>query len=205
MSPRGPMDHYQPVYVRGEVRGEMMRACDDRFDAIAAHFPAPGFSLLDVGANRGYFSLRAAHEFDARATAVDGAESLPEALEEAQDPRVVMVNRNLTAEEVSGLERHDVGLLLSVLHHVPDPVEMLEAVRSRVDLLFVEAADPSENENAQWAERAALVIQHVESSGGRRIGEAASIVNGAMRPIYLMSPKAKRRKAGGSRRGTRSR
>lgn len=118
------------------------RDCGGRYDAIANQLDSRGFSVLDLGAYAGYFSIRLAHDFDAHVTAVDDYPTLAERCRGWSN--ITVINQRLTAGEIDELGRFDVVLALSVLHHMPDWSDTLDALAANSGRLFVETADPSE-------------------------------------------------------------
>lgn len=134
---------YQDTWMRGRRRAAGTRDCAGRYDAIARQLAGrSGFTVLDLGAHAGYFSLRLAEQFDARVTAVDDWPGLSRAV--AGEPRVTAVPRRLTPGQVRGLGPFDVVLALSVLHHIPDWPGMLDALREAAGVLMIETPDPAE-------------------------------------------------------------
>lgn len=104
-----------------------------------------GFSVLDIGAYAGYFSLRLAEEFGASCTAVDSEPLLKKSLARPGSAQVQGVYHRLSGpDEMLGMGRFDVGLCLSVLHHVPWWRDMLEALLTQCDLVFLEVPSAGE-------------------------------------------------------------
>jgi len=118
------MHKYQDSWVNGEVveRGE--RDCAPRYEVIrkvAERFERP-FTVLDIGANLGYYSLRLAEDFDCTVLAVEGQVGpyLSTLLNRNQNQRVLAVNRNMSLHDLRTLadvEHFDLVLGLSVTHH----------------------------------------------------------------------------------------
>jgi hypothetical protein len=134
---------YQAEWKDGREVRPGQRDCAGRYEAIRREvFPKTGFTVLDVGAYEGYFSIRLAEEFQATCIAAD---DYP-ALTRLDAPGVVVIPRRLTHDELSRLLSAgvDVTLLLSVLHHVPWWREMLAAAVTSSRLTFVELADARE-------------------------------------------------------------
>lgn len=82
------------------------------------------FTVLDLGANNGYFSLRIAHDFDAVCVVVDGTERLTDICTLNSDTnRLIHLQKYFTKNDIRELARRehfDVVLALHVLHHVDD-------------------------------------------------------------------------------------
>lgn len=155
---------YQPT-----AAGPGERVCVDRWEAIRRHLatiPEP-FNLLDLGANAGWFSARAADEFDCRVTAIDNHPDLPAAASE----RVTVVHRRVDAPALRQMARHDVVLALSVIHHMRDWRQVLAQVRACRRMAFVEIPHPGERWMRYAAGRHELAAIHAAVAKiGTRIG-----------------------------------
>lgn len=118
------------------------RDCGTRWAAIEdALGDARGPRCLDLGAYAGYFSIRLARQFDADVVAIDNWRGL----RTVDHPNIEIINRRVTPDEVRALGPFDVTLALSVLHHIPEWADMIDALRSvTTGTLFVETADPTE-------------------------------------------------------------
>ncbi|MFC4124921.1 class I SAM-dependent methyltransferase [Nocardia rhizosphaerae] len=158
------MSHlYQPRWVDGREVGTGRRDAAGRYTAIAEYLDdARDFTVLDFGAYGGYFSARLADERNATCTAVDDSEHL------TGGPKVVPINRRLSAAELLDLGPCDVALCLSVLHHLPDWPDYLDALTTIAPLLFVETAHPSERlPKARAHGDSAKIAAAVEGLGGK--------------------------------------
>jgi len=155
---------YQPT---ATTTGE--RACVDRWSAIRPHLPAEPFTVLDLGANAGWFSARLAAEFDCQVTAIDDHRDLPAI---ASD-RVTVINRRVSARHLREMPRHDVVLALSVLHHLADWRAVLDDLRACRRGAFVEVPAPGEKWMRAAAARHELPAIHDKVAGAafRLVGE----------------------------------
>lgn len=142
---------YQPLWLDGKTVGDARRDAVTRYEAIArriAHLPE-GFRMVDVGAHSGYFAYRAADELGADVLAIDGDEALRDgvAAQEAgrTSTRVTPVFANLTPGQLPKLGNFDVGLCLSVLHHLPWWPLMIGDMLNACRHVFIECAVPGEN------------------------------------------------------------
>lgn len=137
---------YQAVWKDGREVRPGQRDCAGRYEAIRRELHRfHGFSVLDVGAYEGYFSIRLAEEFGARCVAVDDYRGLPEAeLKTSDGGRVLFVRQRFERDDLDRLSGYEVTLLLSVLHHVPWWREMLATAVTSSRLTFVELSDTRE-------------------------------------------------------------
>jgi CTP-dependent riboflavin kinase len=189
--PTGPAP-YTDVWVRGglERRGE--RDCSPRYEAIRdrlAELAAP--SVLDVGANSGYFGIRLAEDLGGQVTLVDDAPALP-AIAAAQDnPALGVIPRRLTPKGLRQLARRDVVLALSVLHHFADWAAALEELRACRRWLFIEVPHPAERWMRVAASRRAVTdIHEAVSSLGELVCESERVGRDGhayLRPTYIVA------------------
>lgn len=142
------MRDYQDVYQNGRVVRKGQRPCAPRWDLIQPVFQRynRAFTLFDIGANSGYFGVRAAEEYGAVSLMVDPLDLLPY----RTDLSACCMRKRLTShdfKEVANTEHFDVTLLLSVLHYFsPDEwKDVLHATLNVGDHVIVEYPLPSED------------------------------------------------------------
>ena len=159
------MQMYQDIYSRGAVSEVGYRDCSNRYNAIRDFVFAKykrTFTILDVGANCGYFSIRAATEYDATAIMIqkgygdetsigDGKEhsdTIVKLCKENPDLKLSLLDIRISSrqlKELSQSENFDVVLALSVLHHFGDSwKEAAEAMLSLGHLIVVETPHPDD-------------------------------------------------------------
>ena len=181
---------YQDVWVKGQTVSLGERECAERYIIIkrfCAQYQRP-FTVLDVGANMGYFSLRLAEDFDCTVVAIEPQEGIAKVLEANDNHRVVWLKKALTAADLwtlAQVERFDVVLAFSVLHRLHmDPDEALRALRAMSDYVIVEY--PVEAEAVHPEVVASLTIPE----DGELLGYGRSHLNGSdARPIVLLRGK----------------
>ncbi len=132
--------------MKGKVEKRGVRECEDRFElirAFAGKFERP-FTVLDIGANLGYFSLRLAETFDCTCVAIEGiyGDWTQEVFERNENPRVILLKKIFKLADLRALaevEHFDVVLGLSMIHHLDGSFdESLEVLRSLGDHLILE-------------------------------------------------------------------
>lgn len=136
---------YQDIWRDGKLVAKGKRDCVERYDLIRLALQKriePGFTVADIGGWDGYFGIRLTEDMDANATNIDQrVKQLP------IRHRVMNVN----ADTVEDVGYHDVILVLSVLHHMDDWLEVYNVLRSLCRLLIIELAHPDEAETAKVA------------------------------------------------------
>lgn len=177
---------YQPEWVGGKTVGSSRRDAAGRYAAIAAELQGMyGFSVLDLGAYAGYFSLRLADEFGASVTAVDDSPELAGTLTRSPHPRVQGVFTKVDAQALAALGTFDVVLCLSVLHHVTWWRSMIDMLIEQSEILFVETPDPAETLPAAIA-HSPEIPRVLEIKGGRKIHESPGFDAAFLRPTYVI-------------------
>jgi SAM-dependent methyltransferase len=169
--PRATLEQYQDIWVKGKLQKRGVRECADRFELIAdfcRQFKRP-FTVLDLGANLGYFSLRLTECFDCTSVACEGiyVDWIQEVLVQNANPRVILLKQIFTLADLKALaqvEHFDVVLGLSVIHHLDGAFdESLEVLRSLGDHLILELPFEANACGQQ------IVQQAVETRGQRLI------------------------------------
>jgi SAM-dependent methyltransferase len=182
------MHQYQDTWVKGEVVARGERNCEPRYQVIkkvAKKFRRP-FTVLDIGANLGYYSLRLAEDFDCTVLAVEGQVGawLSTVLNKNQNPRVLAVNKNLSLDDLRTLadvEHFDLVLGLSVTHHFDAAyVDVLEQIRR---LGFVTILELPTEDNACGQQ---LVKNTFIPDDGEVLAWHKSHLNGPERPMVLL-------------------
>lgn len=182
--------NYQPTWHDGMVLAAGERDCADRYEPIRELLAGvDGLdTVLDLGANSGYFSARIADDFlAAHVTAVDPR---PE-LRQAASDRITVVQHRMDAAAVRALPRHDVVLALSVLHHLPDWRQALGWLRACRRWLVAEVPHPGERWMRSAAARHELPAIHdaVARMAARKLGDFERTGRDGSRhrrPMYLI-------------------
>lgn len=189
---------YQDQWVQG--RGAVSRGyreCGARYARIAAALPPAlprPFTVLDLGADRAYFSLRLAEDFGAECLAVNREPIVAESV--AMNPGTSVTARveEVTRDNLSQLGTFDVILALSILHHFPhtwrDMIDQLE--RMARWCVFIEATAPGEPVKPRDGDRFEGLAQEV-ARRGRLIGQGPAVFGGTeARGIYRIDTQQRR-------------
>lgn len=173
---------YQDVInERGQTLAQGYRECASRYDLIrnyVSRLRRP-FTVLDLGASAGYFSIRLTEELGARCVAVEASAEI----KKAEGRVAAIVQQRVTPEDVRKLGTFDVVLGLSVLHHMKDWREMLKMLdRVTRSALFIETPHPNEKlKRALMRNELATLQSCVEGSGMSRIGTTPSVWDSSLR------------------------
>ena len=118
------------------------RSCEDRYEvikALASKYTRQ-FSVLDIGANFGWFGQQLVKDFDCVYVGVDNKTIDPH-------PRIWHINRHLSPQQLLDLSRcesFDIVLGLAVLHHMEDYQKAFHALRRLGSYTFFEICGPGD-------------------------------------------------------------
>ena len=139
---------YQDIVVNGQTLWNGLGTdCPSRYEAMNTMFKEQynrPFTLLDIGASNGYFSLRAAKDFNAQATMVDMSDRLGNICELNTDvnKNLIYMKKQLSAQDLKSLREKgvhfDVAMMLHVLHHVPAWKEFKNELMAIADTVVIE-------------------------------------------------------------------
>ncbi len=182
------MTYQDSVDEDGVVVTAGYRSCADRYEVVrkVAQSLRRPFTVLDLGAASGYFSIRLTQDFGARAVAVDRDPAVREAI-----GRVAAVEqKTMDPEMVRRMGTYDMVLGLSFLHHVPGWRAMLDMLnRITRSALIIETPHPREKLRVavNRHELGAIDAAVRDLPGMRRVGTSSGVwQNDLTRGIYLL-------------------
>jgi len=183
------MEQYQDIWVKGKLKAKGIREVESRYNLIksqAKKFRRP-FTVLDIGANLGYFSIRLAEDFpDCTVVAIEGIYGnwLKQILEENGNARVILLQKTFTLENLrtlSEVEHFDLVLAMSVIHHInKDFAEVMKVVRSLGTMTIAEIAT-EDRACGQESVKAGFIPEDAKI-----IGYGKSHLSGPERPVFVM-------------------
>lgn len=133
--------NYQPRWQDGKQTSPGTRESAFRYEAIKPVLQSISqpFSMIDLGAHSGYFSIRVAEDFDCWIMAVDKERF------SIDSERIQTAQARIDEAYLLDLPRPDVVLALSVLHHLPDWQDSYRAMRRLAkQALIMEVPHPEE-------------------------------------------------------------
>ncbi|MCX7915151.1 MAG: glycosyltransferase, partial [Verrucomicrobiae bacterium] len=191
--PRDQLEQYQDIWIRGRCVAPGRRECAERFQLIAEfcqRYQRP-FTILDLGANLAYFSIRLTEQFPhCTAVACEGiyGDWTREILAQNDNPRVILLHHTFRLDDLRALsevEHFDVVLALSVVHHLDGSfAESLAVLRSLGDHLILELPTEADACGQPIVEE---IRQASLPADAQLLGHGRSHLGGAPRPIYLLS------------------
>jgi O-antigen chain-terminating methyltransferase len=155
------VEYYQPLYGI-QIVPKPLRRCRDRAEAIGAAIGpmGPQLRLVDFGSSLGYFAFY----FADRGVQAHGVEfgkndvAVAEAVRRINGLPCSFECAELTVDYVRGIPagRYDVGMILSLLHHIIHlrglayAQELVGELLERVPVLFLELAHRDEDVRHPW-------------------------------------------------------
>jgi len=162
------MEQYQDIWIDGEVE-KGVRECESRYESIRKQlepYKNKPFTVLDIGANLGYFSLRIAHEFPKAVCVMiehDYADWLKGIADRNGLKNVIILKKQVSKTELERLadcEFFDVVLALNVVHHIG--YDSLPAIERLGELLIVETPSPYDKGSCGQKELQPI-FEHIEA------------------------------------------
>jgi glycosyltransferase involved in cell wall biosynthesis/2-polyprenyl-3-methyl-5-hydroxy-6-metoxy-1,4-benzoquinol methylase len=189
---RETLEQYQDIWVRGRCQQRGIRECADRYKLLhsfCSRFERP-FTVLDIGSNLGYFSLRLAEDFNCTVVSCEGiyGDWIREIYEANRNPRTILLKKVFSVADLRALaqvEHFDVVMALSVIHHFDEPFdESLETLRSLGDHVLIELPN-EDNACGQDIVRDAKTVELPPEAF--LLGHGKSHLDGGTRPLYSLS------------------
>jgi len=147
------MAQYQDIIINNKVK-KGQRDCAPRWEviknALKERYDRP-ISVLDIGANFGYFSFRIQEEFPGSVvTLIESkhAKRLIKLCQETDAEDTIVLDELINTEQLNtlaGCEHFDVVLGLNVLHHIGDVEKSFDALERLGDTLIVETPNPQDD------------------------------------------------------------
>lgn len=142
---------YQDIRIYGETVSKGMRECESRYEAIkpflTRYNKEDPINILDFGANYGYFTWRIKEDYpNAKITMVDSRELLNLIYKINDIDGIFLINRNMNLDEIKEFEKEnhfDLILLMSILHHFPDPASVFDVFERMGDTILCEIDYPN--------------------------------------------------------------
>jgi len=180
-TPDTNMELYQDQYVNGRLVTKGIRDCTSRYEALKKvfdHYKRP-FTILDVGANFGYYSIRAASEYDCVSVMVESNKNETDKLiqlckENDCREKLIVLNNKLDLyklKELTKCEHFDVVLALNVIHHFDeDIIEVCKTFMELGDNLILETP-PVEDSGSCGQSNLKPIIDYFSNIESEELGE----------------------------------
>ena len=182
----------QDTWVRGATLSHGSRECDMRYKMILRVIMCliqPGFTMIDFGANAGYFTNRVAYDFpDSRCIAIDVPEEerLVRSIEMNSLPNVYMIQERFAVAGLLDLKstiRGDLTLVFSVIHHFKDQWQpAMDALRQLSRYTLVEVY-PRDTDHGDGSSLYREIYDYMVDGPGVKLKH----INPQERPMFVLS------------------
>jgi len=195
------MELYQDQYVNGSVVVKGKRDCESRYEAMRSLFESYNrpFTILDIGANFGYYSIKAASEYDAISVMIENKEKETDRLLELCEMnhaknQLIVLNDTMNLhklQELGKCEHFDIVLALNVIHHFnEDVVEVCKAMTELGDHLILETP-PVEDKGSCGQNNLKPIIDYFNELNGKELGKFTRHTSDTQSTMFLFdTPKS---------------
>lgn len=155
---------YQDIWVKGKLFKKGSRECAARYEHIKKYLNKldKPFTVLDIGANSGYFSFRIAEDFDATVTMIESRKGIVNIMEKNNNNKVKLIHKRVNVNDLNDLAKnnhYDVVLALSFIHHSDDYGKLANAIFKLGDHVFIEPPSIDERKNKKTGHRTIGIYQ----------------------------------------------
>ncbi|WP_054023710.1 class I SAM-dependent methyltransferase [Bacillus sp. FJAT-28004] len=143
---------YQDIWIKGRLTNKGLRDCANRYKHIKSYLKKldQPFTVLDIGANAGYFSYRIAEDFNAKVTMIEANDFIHDIMEKNNNKNVTLIQRLMNANDLKQLannQHYDVVLALSIVHHFQEYREAIDTIFKLGRIIFIEPPAIEETSN----------------------------------------------------------
>lgn len=140
---------YQDTWIKGKLIEKGKMECESRYETIKNFCKEnlyEGFTVMDIGANMAYFSIRLIEDFNAKSFAYEfnDFKAREKIINKNKSKNIMYINRKIQLNDLylmSGVVKYDLILALSVLHHVSEPLDKwISALRNISKYTIIELA-----------------------------------------------------------------
>ena len=145
-------DQYQDIRVNGKTVSYGRRECESRYKAIKPFLERykdrESFTILDFGANYGYFSWRIKEDFpNAKITMVDSRPLLKLLYQINNTEGMTLLSEDMDINRIKeyGTDNHfDLIVLMSIIHHFQNPEEVIDVFMTMTETVLCEINYPDQ-------------------------------------------------------------
>lgn len=181
------LEQYQDIWINGRLYNKGVRECEERYKIIkdfCSKYERP-FTVLDIGANLGYFSIRLMEDFDCKVVMMESpkfyASQLKRILKMNNVTDGILLEKHVDIpimERLAGVEHFDVVLSMSVIHHISGDLEdVYNSMKKLGDNLIIEIPVEKSACNPRG-------VNSIDFVKGKLIGTGKSHLEDTTRPIY---------------------
>lgn len=148
------MEYYQDIWVKGKCIRKGVRDCLNRYNLIEPLFKKFNrpISVLDIGANFGYYSFRLSEKFSGTYVMIEGTEEESKFLKKLcnlnNNKSIILLNKRINLNDLNFIaknEHFDIVIALNVIHHFKENFnDCLNALSRIGDHIIFEHPHPKE-------------------------------------------------------------
>jgi 2-polyprenyl-3-methyl-5-hydroxy-6-metoxy-1,4-benzoquinol methylase len=173
-------EQYQDIFVNGQILKNGVRVCESRFKLIEEFLLKKfkrQFTLIDLGAAQGYFSLNAAYKYNCCSVMVEGNNHYADFLKYLCEQNDQVKSKILLHQQIDNNflklmargEHFDVVLALNIIHHLgQDWQECLEHILNLGEHIIIET--PSGKDQGACGIFNREIEQYLNDIGAQIIG-----------------------------------
>jgi len=190
------MEQYQDIWVKGKLEKKGVRECEKRYQVIKKVLDKfeRSFTVLDMGANLGYFSFRIAEDYPMSSVVMIESpnfygKQLQNLAVRNDLNNIILLQTHMDLYKIkvlSEIEHFDVVLAMSVVHHIDgDPNDVVNEMSALGDRLIIELPNTT---NACNPHKVVKINPDLFYGKVEQIGEGDShVTKGGKRPIYMIT------------------
>ncbi len=177
---------YQDILVNNETLWHGVGTdCPSRYKAIKAelqkNYKRP-ITVLDIGANNGYFSLKLATDMDAQCVMADMTDRLRDICELNTDvnKNLIYIKKQLSFDDLNELKKKvhfDAVIVLHVLHHIPEWKEFTDQLFEIADTVIIETP-PASDPRLEKKSNIPAIEKYLKNKNGKIIAQTPRTVPG---------------------------
>ncbi|MFC7322624.1 class I SAM-dependent methyltransferase [Halobacillus campisalis] len=179
---------YQDVWVKGKVVKKGKRECEKRYKKIKEQLNRikQPFTVLDIGADSGYFSFRIAEDFNAQVTMLTSDKKIDNIMRQNNNKNVKLIREEVNVDNLKVLtekEDFDVILALSILHHCDEYEELIDMIFDSSRLIFIEASALEEAEGGYKSHNVKGIMENLQQRNPTILGYTRNLRKLGKRPL----------------------
>ncbi|KRE46329.1 class I SAM-dependent methyltransferase [Paenibacillus sp. Soil522] len=185
---------YQDIWIKGKLKQKGERDCSLRYEHIKTQLKKlkKPFSVLNVGANCGYFSFRIAEDFDSKVTMIEASKGILNIFDQNDNSNVQLLHKLVSVDELKQLAKskhYNVVLGLSILHHFEDYRGAIDAFFELGDLIFIEPPALEEERGGYNGHRAKGINEYLNTKRSKVLAYTPNLRNLGKRPLLMFESK----------------
>lgn len=183
-------EQYQDIWIQGKLVSKGVRECEQRYElvkSIVKRYTRP-ITVLDLGANLGYFSIRLSEEFTGSFVMAEQNLAIKDVVEKNGNNDLILLRKKLTIEDIEELSRcehFDVVLAFNIINKFPDWKRVADAVLNMGDTILIETPSRFDIAASCYENAVALYDYLVDNVNVVTVGQTPSHTGAEPRTMFL--------------------